>query len=417
MVKYTCETCNKEFSQKEHWRVHLSKKVGCVASSNLDKKSIGQYFTISETLQNFVFDTAKNKGSLLLEPSFGAGHLLKRFKEYDDNYPIICYELDHTVLPVVTFNRHQTIVYGDFTKQTITTRFNTIIGNPPYVKRSEGNLYIQFIKLCFNLLDTEGELIFIVPSDFIKLTSASSLIEEMMRAGSFTHFMFPNDETLFDNANIDVMVFRYEKGLHTNTCLVNNVSKVCSVRSGIVTFSDTEITGTAVLEMFNVYVGMVSGRDEIYKSSLGNMELLVDKDKEEKFILVTSFPSESEAINTYLLEHKSQLLDRRIRKFTDTNWFEWGAPRNKKSIELYFGKRCIYIKNMTRNEEVAFIGNVQYFGGTLLCLIPKVETSEDQLEKIAEYLNSSGFRSDYIYSGRFKIGHKQISNAILRNIQ
>ena len=47
------------------------------------KKDLGQYFTISDDLQKFVFENTKHKSSCLLEPSFGAGHLLKKFKEYD----------------------------------------------------------------------------------------------------------------------------------------------------------------------------------------------------------------------------------------------------------------------------------------------------------------------------------------------
>jgi len=36
------------------------------------KKDLGQYFTIAEDLQKFVFDKVKHKSSRLIEPSFGA---------------------------------------------------------------------------------------------------------------------------------------------------------------------------------------------------------------------------------------------------------------------------------------------------------------------------------------------------------
>ena len=65
------------------------------------------------------------------------------------------------------------VVYGDFMKQTITKTYKTIVGNPPYVRTKKGNLYIDFTEKCYNLLDDNGELIFIVPSDFLKLTCAS----------------------------------------------------------------------------------------------------------------------------------------------------------------------------------------------------------------------------------------------------
>jgi adenine-specific DNA-methyltransferase len=379
----------------------------------MTKKDFGQYFTIADDLQQFVFDKVKHRSSRLLEPSFGAGHLLKKFKEYDDNYPMICYELDSDVQPVITFNDYQTPVYGDFTQQIVTTKFKTIIGNPPYVKKKTGNLYIKFIELCYNYLEDDGELIFIVPSDFIKLTSASSIIDTMTKHGSFTDFWFPHNEKLFEGASIDVVVFRYEKGVITNKTIVNNKEVFCNVNKGIITFSDSEVVGYPIDSQFNVYVGLVSGRDEIYRVPFGNTDILIDNDRVEKYIFAESFPTNNIQIDTHLETHKTELLQRKIKKFSESNWYEWGAPRNVSSIKKSWGQRCIYVRNMTRNKEVSFIGNVQYFGGTLLCLVPKNEMAESELEKVIQHLNSATFQKDYVYAGRFKIGHKQISTAII----
>lgn len=379
------------------------------------KKSMGQYFTISDKLQKFVFDAVKHKGSPLLEPSFGAGHLLKRFKDTDPDYPMTCYELDNKIKPVVSFNEHQTVIYGDFTTQPASSvRFKTIIGNPPYVKHRTGNLYLKFIELCYGLLDTGGELIFIVPSDFIKLTSASALIDTMTKHGAFTDFLFPHDEKLFDGASIDVVIFRYEKDNTTKRSVVNGKEMFCNVNNGIITFSESEVVGTPISDLFNVYVGLVSGRDEIYRVPIGNIDVLTDKGRIDKYIFTETFPTTSPAINSHLLSHKTELMARRIKKFSEENWFEWGAPRNLKTIQANLGKPCIYVRNMTRSKEVAFIGSVQYFGGGLLCLIPAVESvTSDTLTSIVTLLNSETFQKDYLYAGRFKIGHKQVSNVII----
>lgn len=431
MVKYTCEKCGREFQQKGHYTRHMNKTIPCIQESKLktlieekvsdaiqqkdpeSKKKMGQYFTISNTLQQYVFDKVKHKGSLLLEPSFGAGHLLQKFLDHDSRYPMFCYELDNTIKPVVPFTEEQTIVYGDFTKQVFRRKFRTIIGNPPYVKQSTGNLYIQFIELCFNLLETNGELLFIVPSDFIKLTSASSLIQTMTQQGSFTDFLFPHDERLFEGASIDVLVFRYEKGLHTNKCSVNGKECVWNMTNGIITFSDSERVGIPLEDKFHVHVGLVSGRDKIYKVPFGNLTVLNDKAKLDTYIYTEKFPSGNQQIDEHLRAKKSELLKRKIKRFNEANWFEWGAPRNKKSMERNMGGPCIYVRNMTRNKEVAFLDKVQYFGGSLLCLIPKQPMTSQELEAVIKQLNSSDFQKDYIYAGRFKIGHKQICNVSL----
>jgi hypothetical protein len=68
---------------------------------------------------------------------------------------------------------------------------------------------------------------------------------------------------------------------------------------------------------------------------------------------------------------------------------------------------------MTRSTEIAFSGTVQHFGGALLCLIPKKTITGPELAKIVAFLNTKEVQKDYMYSGRFKIGHKQVSNIIL----
>jgi adenine-specific DNA-methyltransferase len=374
------------------------------------QKEYGQYFTISDELQQHVFDLVKHKNELLLEPSFGAGHLLTKFLQLNKKYPMDCYELDKTIKPVVKFNKNQTIKYGDFTKEKITKKYKTIIGNPPYVKQKTGNLYLKFIELCFNYLDKEGELIFIVPSDFIKLTKASKLIKKMLECGSFTHFYFPNKENLFEEASIDVCVFRYQKDLKLDKVMVNDEEKYLENSDGIITFIKEKTKGKLLSELFDVYVGIVSGRDEIYKVDFGNIEVLVDKNKKDKFIYTDTFPTNDKKIDKHLTKNKSKLLERRIKKFNEKNWFQWGAPRNKKKVEANLGKDCIYIKNVTRSKEVAFIDKVQLFGGSLLCLIPKKQIEQTVLLEIVQHLNSETFQKNYIYSGRFKIGHKQVQN-------
>ena len=328
---------------------------------------------------------------------------------------MMCYELDRTVKPIVQLNSHQLVLRGDFTTHHITRTFKTIIANPPYVKqKGTANLYITFIELCYKLLDpSDGELIFIVPSDFCKLTSASALITTMAANGSFTDFLFPHDENLFEGASIDIVVFRYQRGTVSTRTIMNGKSMFCNVNHGIITFSQTPITGIPVSDLFHVYVGLVTGKEEVYKAPFGNMELLNDKDKVETYIFLTSFPTQNETINTHLLQHKATLLSRKIKKFNETNWFEWGAPRNLTAITANTGKPCIYVRNVTRSKEVAFLGTVRNFGGGLLCLIPKNTLADTELERVLAFLNGNEFQKDYIYSGRFKIGHKQVSSAIL----
>ena len=381
----SCPTCSKVYQR-----------------SHKCPKPKGQYFTASPLLQQFVFDQVQHRGQPLLEPSFGAGHLLSLF---DPSYPITGYEIDSTI-PLIIPQR-PSLHYADFLTTPIDARFPTIIANPPYVKKKEGNLYIQFIEKCYDLLTDTGEMIFIVPSEVLKQTRAAAILTKMTDTGSFTHFLFPHDETLFPGAAVDVMVFRYQKGQTHGNTLINNIPQTYQVRKGILTFT-TPSNRPPIADSFDVYVGLVSGRDEIYRTEHANIDLLIDQNTTQRFLFPESFPTENPAANQYLLDHKDALLERQIRKFTEKNWWEWGAPRNLQTVRAQWGKPCIYVRNITRKKEVAFLGTVQYFGGGLLCMIPKEPLS---LEPIVEWLNGETFQKDYRYAGRFKMGQKQLLQA------
>lgn len=353
-------------------------------------------------LQQFVFNQVQHQGQPLLEPSFGAGHLLSLF---DPSYPITGYEIDSTI-PLIISQRPN-LYYADFLHTEITMKFATIIGNPPYIKKREGNLYIQFIEKCYDLLTDTGEMIFIVPSEFLKQTRAAAILTKMTNTGAFTHFLFPHDETLFPGAAVDVMAFRYQKGQTEGNTIVNDVSQTYQVRKGILTFT-TPSNRLPFADSFDVYVGLVSGRDEIYRTEHANIDLLIDQNITQRFLFPEAFPTENPAANQYLLEHKEALLQRKIRKFTEKNWWEWGAPRNLQTIRAQWGRPCIYVRNITRQKEVAFLGTVQYFGGGLLCMIPKDPLS---LDPIVEWLNTDAFQKEYRYAGRFKMGQKQLLQA------
>ena len=171
------------------------------------KHDLGQYFTTHIELKQKVFDFILNSPSNILEPSIGQGDLVAFVTEKIPNIIFDMYEIDRNIELLDKIQKDK-VVYGDFMKQTITKTYKTIVGNPPYVRTKKGNLYIDFIEKCYNLLEDNGELIFIVPSDFLKLTSASALLNVMMMHGTFTHIYHPHNEKMFENASIDVIVFR-----------------------------------------------------------------------------------------------------------------------------------------------------------------------------------------------------------------
>jgi adenine-specific DNA-methyltransferase len=377
------------------------------------KRELGQYFTTNEELKKKVLEYVINNPDVILEPSVGQGDLVEIIYNNDNEIVFDMYEIDTSI--ELLDNIPTNVIYSDFMKEKIEKKYKTIIGNPPFVRTKKGNLYIDFIEKCYKLLEDNGELIFIIPSDFFKLTSSSKLLTSMISNGSFTHIYHPHKENLFENACIDVIVFRYCKNDSLKKeVLYNGEHMYIYNNEGLITFNKNQripSSSSSFKDYFNVYVGIVSGKESVYKNKeLGNIEVLNGERKLEKYIYINEFPSNNEKINKYLLQHKRELISRKIKKFNEKNWFEWGAPRNIKSINSNYGKECIYIYNLTRQDKVAFKGRVKYFGGSLIILIPKEKIN---LDKITSYLNSENFKSNFMYSGRFKIGHRQISNSYI----
>lgn len=376
------------------------------------KHNLGQYFTTHNELKEKVFEFILNSPSNILEPSIGQGDLVTFIMNKIPSITFDMYEIDTSIELIETLQK-ENVIYGDFMQQKITKKYTTIVGNPPYVRTKKGNLYIDFIEKCCNLLDDGGELIFIVPSDFLKLTSSSKLLDNMMKNGTFTHIFHPHNEKMFENASIDVIVFRYCKNSSIEKTVIYNDKLLYITNSnGLITFAEEmNENNIKFQDYFDVYVGLVTGKEEVYKNEeLGNIEVLNGEDKLDKYIYIENYPCNNQEINKHLLHHKKELMERGIRKFNENNWFEWGAPRNISSINANLGKDCIYIYNLTRKATVAFVGKVNCFGGGLIMLKPKKTYN---LNKIVTYINSDKFKDNFMFSGRFKIGHRQICNSYI----
>ena len=377
------------------------------------KQRLGQYFTTHIELKEKVYEFILNNPTNILEPCIGRGDLVKYVLDKAPCTTFDMYEIDTNINMLDEINEAD-VEMGDFLMKNISKTFKTIIGNPPYIRQKRGrNMYIDFIEKCFNLLEDSGELIFIVPSDFFKLTSSSKLLNIMLKIGTFTHIFHPHNEQMFENACIDVIVFRYCKNKDIDKIVLYNDTPLYIANSnGLITFEKDKHTNSVLIkDYFHIYVGLVSGKEDVYKNAeIGNIEVLNGDGKKEKYIFIEKFPCDDDRINNHLLHHKTELVERKIRKFNDKNWFEWGAPRNVSIMKNNIGTECIYMSNLTRKPTVSFVGTCTYFGGGLIMLSPKRECN---LKTIVSYLNSKQFKNNYIFSGRFKIGHRQISNSCI----
>ena len=142
---------------------------------------------------------------------------------------------------------------------------------------------------------------------------------------------------------------------------------------------------------------------DIFYQEDGNIEIAVSTTKADGILQKAWYV---DSPNKYLLEHKEQLLSRGIRNFNESNWWEWG----RKITPLT--SPAIFVNCKTRDMKPFYIGEYQWYDGSLLALIPK--TKDYALEDLVELLNNTDWASQgFQVGGRLVFGQRSLSNAYL----
>ena len=360
----------------------------------MNKGQLGQYFTPDHIVKKMV-GLMENNGSIL-EPSCGDGAFLSQLP-----CGTIGLEIDPSVAP-------EGAVICDFFDYSDT--MDTIIGNPPYVRYKDiyeetkkklpngynmrTNLYVFFIDRSIDLLKPNGELIFIVPRDFIKTSSAARLNERLYNEGGFTYWEEFGDAKIFADASPNVVIFRWVKG-------ASHVLPV-SYRDGYLFFSEEKENKVYLEELFTIMVGGASGANKIFiNDEEGNIDLVVSDTKKSgstKKAIYLDAPSE------YLKQHKEELISRKIKKFNENNWWEWG-----RKIRHIDGEK-IYVNNKTRDMKPFFTNTSGWFDGSILALVPKDNTYD--IDFLIDLLNENNWEEQgFLVGGRLVFGQRSLEKA------
>ncbi|WP_415033793.1 Eco57I restriction-modification methylase domain-containing protein [Azonexus sp.] len=356
-----------------------------------------------------MLDLCQNRGRTL-EPSAGDGAFFSALAAR--GAACVGIEFDARVAP-------PGVQVMDFFDYPDNERFDTIIGNPPYVRFQDiaaetrcklkferfdkrSNLFLFFIEKCIRHLNPGGELIFIVPREFIKLTAARKLNAWLYAQGSITHFYETGDVRIFGEHTPNCAIFRFEKG--------RSERKMADGRSftevsGQLMFLRAE-HGIRLADLFSVKVGGVSGADEIYTHPAGNLEFVcsktVDTGETRRMLYDIEHP--------HLQKHKAELLARRVRSFDESNWWRWGRhfPRNDLPR--------IYVNGRTRKAAPFFLHDCRNFDGAVLALFPKHEQiSRRELITCTTMLNHEVDWQElgFVCDGRYLFTQRSLQTCLL----
>jgi adenine-specific DNA-methyltransferase len=316
--------------------------------------------------------------------------------------------------------------------------FATIIGNPPYVRYQDispetrrltggsvldmrANLYLIFIEKCLRHLEPGGELIFITPRDLLKATSAVPLNRLLFAGGTITDFIDMGDSRLFDGATPNCAIWRFERGnlarrtRYATLALADGASGLDRLQwqdrrfiesGGHLLFTRNDYP-LKLSDIAFVKVGAVSGADELYTSeAFGNRDFVCSSTVADGKTRRMIWCEPGSAASPALLPHKERLIARRIRRFDESNWWQWGRGYHQSP------QPRIYVNGKTRRAQPFFVNDCLNYDGSVLAIFPNDPGVDVQL--LAAALNGVDWADlGFVCDGRFLFTQRSLEQTPL----
>ncbi len=379
----------------------------------LDVATLGQVFTPPAIVERML--SLMQRQGRVLEPACGDGAFMQPLMQRTAD--LVAIEFDARQCPPGALNL-------DFFDYPESEKFDTIIGNPPYVKARDihpdtalrlrspllnghANLYFHFIEKCVRQLKPGGELIFITPRDFLKATGAVQLNTWLHDQGGFTDLIDLGDARIFSGAMPNCIIWRFEKGNFTRRLSDGRRMRLVG---GQLAFT-RGIYSVSLASVFSIKVGGVSGADEIFAhDTLGDTDFVCSRTAQtgelRRMIYPDGKPLRNAAQREYLASFKERLLARRVIDFNEGNWWCWGrrspatdAPR-------------IYVNHKTRNPQPFFLHPCNHFDGSVLALFPKAADAD--LAHLVALLNGVDWAElGFVCDGRFLFAQRSLTHTLL----
>lgn len=365
----------------------------------------GQVFTPPAVVAQMLA-LRRNHGRVL-EPSCGDGVFLAALPE------AVALELDAEIAPPAAR-------VMDFFAYPETEKFDTIIGNPPYVRSRDvlpetarlltsqlldghANLYLHFIEKCLRHLNPGGELIFITPRDFLKSTGAKQLNTWLYEQGTITDMLDLGDVRIFRDAAPNCMIWRFERG--------NLTHRTCDGRrmalSGGQLFFTRGIYSVPANSVYSVRVGAVSGADTVFAhEKLGDTDFVCSHTVQTGLTKRMIFEAESPEAKAYLLANKPTLLARKVTRFDESNWWKWGR------FHAHTDAARIYVNQKTRHAQPFYLHECRNWDGAVLALFPHKRDAD--VGRLAAMLNEVDWAElGFVCDGRFLFAQRSLEQALL----
>jgi len=276
-------------------------------------------------------------------------------------------------------------------------------------------------------------MILIVPREFLTSTRAKLLRELLYRHGTITDIYDFGDNLFFKDAAPNFIIFRYHKNNYehkTNFFSFTKKKEFLHNSSLLYLQADSLASVKTLSNFFDVKVGLVTGLNEVFleypfetefKISIMCSDFYRTNRKKSQIFLedlddFSTLKDIDSRLYNYMLDNKELLINRRISSFDESNWYKYGAVRNKELMET-FKDKVIYVNQKTRQEKPFFCEEAGYYDGSILCLYPKMVDID--IEYWVTVLNKSKelFKEQGLYvDGRYMFTVKTLSDFIVNEL-
>ena len=185
-------------------------------------KSFGQYFT-QYSVAKFMCSWACKNANSMLDPAAGNSIFLKQTQEINPACKLFGFEIDSNILSFFGNPSNAILRNEDYLLNDWDNKYDAIVCNPPYNRfqsvsnRDEiiktiydhtgikysgyTNLYILFLIKSLYQLSSNGQLAYIIPTEFLNSQYGTIIKEKLLKEKLLTAIInFQNDDELFFNA-------------------------------------------------------------------------------------------------------------------------------------------------------------------------------------------------------------------------
>jgi adenine-specific DNA-methyltransferase len=389
-----------------------------------DIAAMGQVFT-PDAVVRAMLALRRNHGRTL-EPACGDGAFLRHLPD------AVGIEFDAAHCPAGALN-------ADFFAYPVSQQFDTIIGNPPYVRFQDippatrrllhaehfdarSNLYLFFIEKCLRHLAPGGELIFITPRDFLKVTSAVKLNRLLFASGTITDAIGLGDARVFDDAVPNCLIWRFEKDRFERAMRYAEIGVADRLAPALAaprweTRHLIECAGHLMFargdyplrlaDVAFVKVGAVSGADDLYADdTIGNRDFVCSSTVKTGRTRRMLWVAPGDPPPAALLPHKGRLIARRVQPFDESNWWHWGRGYHQSA------QPRVYVNGRTRAPRPFFLHRCRHYDGAVLAVFPR--RADVDLTAFRDALNAVDWADlGFVCDGRFLFTQRSLENAPL----